>query len=325
MNDFLPLLLGKLQGIFGYLVLALVIIEWLLLVVSRKMESNREGWVNVFSYVLDSIPYLFLGKVVIFGTMMWLYQYRITTLGNAWYIWILAYLVYDFMFWAVHYLGHQVRFFWCIHGVHHTAEEMKLSVAVRGSFLGFLHIPLTIIWLPILGFDPFMIFICESIARVYGLYEHVNDNFDRYAGKQRWLERLFITPSVHRVHHAKNYIYLDRNYGETFSIWDKLFGTFQSELDDVKPVYGILSEQINSKSLWQVQLLLWRDLWRDMASAPRLADKLRYLVKPPGWNHIDGGKLATAYRQEAWQYYTHQNKKNYGTQYSKHAIDGTHA
>ncbi|WPQ61031.1 sterol desaturase family protein [Chitinophaga sancti] len=327
MNTYLPILLGKLQGVFGYVVLGLVVIEWLLLVISKKMESNREGWVNVLSYVLDSIPYFFLGKVVIFGTMMWLYQYRITTLGDAWYIWILTYLVYDFMFWLVHLLGHQVRFFWCIHGVHHTAEEMKLTVAVRGSFLGFLHIPLTIIWLPILGFDPFMIFICESIARLYGLYEHVNDHFDRYVGKQRFLEFLFITPSVHRVHHAKNYIYLDRNYGETFSIWDKLFRTFQTELDDIKPVYGILSEKINPKSLWQVQLLLWRDLWMDIRSAPRLIDKIRYVLKPPGWNHIDGGKMAATYRDEAWKEYQYplSKKKKYGTQYSEHATDGTHA
>jgi sterol desaturase/sphingolipid hydroxylase (fatty acid hydroxylase superfamily) len=307
MNNALAVLLGKMQGVFGYVVLGLVILEWVILVITRRMESNREGWVNIFSYVLDSIPYFFLGKIVIFGTMTWMYEYRLFTLGNAWYVWILAYAVYDFMFWLVHFLGHKVRFFWCIHGVHHTAEEMKLTVAVRGSFLGFLHIPLTVICLPILGFDPFMIFIVEAIARLYGLYEHVNDNFDKLVGKQIFLEWLFITPSVHRVHHAKNYIYLDRNYGETFSVWDKIFGTFQSELDDVKPAYGILSENIDGKSLWKVQLLLWKDLWMDIRSAPRLSDKIKYLIMPPGWNHIDGGKMAASYRTEAWKEYKTNN------------------
>jgi sterol desaturase/sphingolipid hydroxylase (fatty acid hydroxylase superfamily) len=307
MNNALAVLLGKMQGVFGYIVLGLVVLEWVILVITRRMESNKEGWVNVFSYVLDSIPYFFLGKIVIFGTMTWMYEYRFFTLGNAWYVWILAYAVYDFMFWLVHFLGHKVRFFWCIHGVHHTAEEMKLTVAVRGSFLGFLHIPLTVICLPILGFDPFMIFIVEAIARLYGLYEHVNDNFDKLVGKQTFLEWLFITPSVHRVHHAKNYIYLDRNYGETFSIWDKIFGTFQSELDDVKPSYGILSENIDGKSLWQVQLLLWKELWMDIRKAPRLSDKIKYLIMPPGWNHIDGGKMAASYRSEAWKEYEINN------------------
>jgi sterol desaturase/sphingolipid hydroxylase (fatty acid hydroxylase superfamily) len=309
MSNTLPVLLGKMQGVFGYIMLTLVVVEWVILVITRKMESNREGWVNVLSYVLDSIPYFFLGKLVIFGTMMWMYEYRICTLGYAWYIWILAYLVYDLMFWLVHFLGHQVRFFWCIHGVHHTAEEMKMTVAVRGSFLGFLYIPFTVIWLPVLGFDPFMIFIVEAIARLYGLYEHINDNFDQIAGKQTWLEILFITPSVHRVHHAKNGIYLDRNYGETFSFWDRIFGTFQSELPDVPPVYGIIHEKINGKNLLQVQLLLWKDLWRDISGATRLSDKLKYIIKPPGWNHINGGKMAHAYRVEAWLTYETGKRK----------------
>lgn len=301
MDTSLPLLLGKMQSVFGYIVLGLVVLEWVILVVTRKMESNREGWVNIFSYVLDSIPPIFLGKVLIFGAMMWLYEYRLFTLGYAWYIWILAYFVYDFMFWLIHYLGHQVRFFWCIHGVHHTAEEMKLTVAVRGSFLGILHMPLTIIPLPLLGFDPFMLFIVEAIARLYGLYEHVNDHFDNVVGKQRWLEIFFVTPSVHRVHHAKNLIYLDRNYGETFSIWDRIFGTFQTEVQEVKPEYGLLNHHINSKNLWQVQVGLWKDLWRDLRTAPGWKNKLRYLYKPPGWNHEDGGKLAAAYREEGWR------------------------
>jgi sterol desaturase/sphingolipid hydroxylase (fatty acid hydroxylase superfamily) len=306
MNQVLDLLLVKLHSIFGILVLSLIIIEWVILVLARKMESNKEGWVNLLCYVFESIPYVLLGKIVIFGTMTLMYEYRFFTLGFAWYIWILAYLTYDFVFWLVHLLGHKVRFFWCIHGVHHTAEEMKLTVTVRGSFLGFLHMPHTVIWLPVLGFDPVMIFIVESFARLYSLYEHVNDNFDKLVGKQRFLEKLFITPTIHRVHHAKNLIYLDTNYGETFSIWDRIFGTFQTELDDVKPMYGIINERINSKNFLQVQLQLWKDLWNDMSTAPRLIDKLKYIIMPPGWNHINGGKMAGSYRSEGWKEYSQQ-------------------
>ncbi|MCW3464208.1 sterol desaturase family protein [Chitinophaga nivalis] len=311
LSNTLPLLLGKIQSVFGYIVLSMVVVEWVVLVISKKMESNREGWVNVLSYVLDTIPYFLLGKIVIFGTMVWMYDMRFFTLGYAWYIWIIAYLVYDFMFWLVHLLGHQVRFFWCIHGVHHTAEEMKLSVAVRGSFVGFLHIPLTIIWLPILGFDPFMLFIVEAIAKLYGLYEHVNDHADRFTGKLKWLETFFVTPSVHRVHHARNGVYLDRNYGETFSCWDRVFGTFQSELPDVYPKYGLLHSTINGKNIFQVQLYLWKDLWLDIARAPKWKDKLKYLIMPPGWNHIDGGKIAAEYRSEAWKAYHAAPKKTH--------------
>lgn len=151
--------------------------------------------------------------------MLWSYSHRLFTLGFD-----------DFMLWFVHLIGHQVRFFWCIHGVHHTAEEMKMSVTIRGSFLGF---------------------------------------------------------------------HLDRNYGETFSIWDRIFGTFQSELHDVRPMYGIINDKINSKNFLQVQFQLWKDLWYDIVRAPRFIDKIRYVIMPPGWNHIDGGKKASAYRSDA--------------------------
>jgi len=295
MNQIVSQLLSKIEGAFGIIVIFLIILEWLILAFTKKIESHKEGIVNIVSYILQSIPYVLFGKVVILGTMIWVYEYRLFTLGYEWYIWVLAYIIYDFMFYALHYLGHKVRFFWCIHGVHHTAEEMKLTVAVRGSFLIFLHMPHTILWLPILGFDPFMIFIIEMLANIYGLYEHASE---KIVGRQPWLESIFITPSLHRVHHAKNHQYLDTNYGETFSIWDRVFGTLQIELKDEKPVYGLMGDHVNGEKLWQTQLILWKELWRDIKSADKISDKIKYVIMHPGWNHIDGGKKASDYRLE---------------------------
>lgn len=297
MDETIQIVLAKCQSALGIIIITLVVIEWIVLFFTKKIESNKEGVVNILSYVLQSIPYILFGKIVILGIMLWVYDHRLFTLGYEWYIWILAYVLYDFMFYALHFIGHKVRFFWCIHGVHHTAEEMKMTVAVRGSFLIFIHMPHTILWLPILGFDPFMIFIIELIANLYGLYEHVSE---KLIGRQAWLEGIFITPSLHRVHHAKNHKYLDTNYGETFSIWDRIFGTMQAELQDEKPVYGLMGDTINGESLWQIQMMLWRELWDDMKAAPKLTDKIKYVVMPPGWNHIDGGKKAGEYRSEAW-------------------------
>ncbi len=297
MNEAIQIALEKSQSASGILIITLVVIEWIVLFLTKKIESHKEGVVNILSYVLESIPYIFFGKILILGTMMWVYNHRLFTLGYEWYIWVLAYVLYDFMFYALHFLGHKVRFFWCIHGVHHTAEEMKMTVAVRGSFMIFIHMPHTILWLPILGFDPFMIFIIELIANLYGLYEHVSE---KLVGRQTWLEGIFITPSLHRVHHAKNHKYLDTNYGETFSIWDRIFGTMQVELKDEKPVYGLMGDSINGESLWQIQIVLWKELWSDIKTAPRFIDKIKYLIMPPGWNHIDGGKMAKEYRSEAW-------------------------
>jgi hypothetical protein len=94
-------------------------------------------------------------------------------------------------------------------------------------------------------------------------------------------------------------VYVDKNYGETFSFWDRLFGTFQTELAHEKPVYGLKGHDIDSASLWQVQTLLWRKLWRDMAETPRLSDKLKYLIMPPGWTPADAREVGSPARQDA--------------------------
>lgn len=297
MNETIQMVLERFQSTSGILIILLVVVEWSILFITKRIESNKEGVVNILSYILQSVPYVFFGKIVIIGIMMWVYEHRLFTLGYEWYIWVLAYVLYDFMFYVLHFIGHKVRFFWCIHGAHHTAEEMKMTVAVRGSFMIFIHMPHTILWLPILGFDPLMILIIEIVANIYGLYEHISE---KLIGRQIWLERIFITPSLHRVHHAKNHKYLDTNYGETFSIWDRVFGTMQVELKNEKPVYGLMGDSINGESLWQIQLVLWKELWKDMKTAPKFKDKIKYLIMPPGWNHIDGGKMAKEYREEAW-------------------------
>jgi len=289
-------LFQDLESTFACIFISLVIIEWAILVFTKKIESNKSGFVNLLCYIVELIPYFFIDFLFL-GFMIWSYQYRLFNLGNSWYVWVLCYILYDFLFYVIHYLGHRVRFFWCIHGVHHTAEEMKLTVAVRGSFFGFLLTPHNIIWLPLLGFDPFMVLIVDSVAKIYGLYEHANENI--ISAKNGWIEKIFITPSTHRVHHSKNHVYLDRNYGETLSIWDHIFKTFQTEIDEEKPVYGMMDEKIDGTNLWQVQTILWKELWTDIVNAPTFLDKIKYIYKPPGWNHIDGGKLAEVFREEA--------------------------
>ena len=280
MNEALEGLLGDVEDRLGLAILGLVILEWVAAALVGKLKSHKDGVVNLLSYVLDSLPYVFLDRFFTFGVMAWCYEHRLFTLSDAWYVWIAAYLAYDFMFYVVHVLGHKVRFFWCIHGVHHTLEEMKLTAAVRGSLFGFLYNCHTVIWLPLLGFHPVMLFVIDAFARFYGLYEHASEAF---IGKQPWLEKVFVTPSVHRVHHASNELYLDRNYGETFSFWDRIFGTFQTQIDAEQPVYGLRGKRVDSTSLWQVQTVLWRELFRDMAQAERWSDKLKYLIMPPDW------------------------------------------
>ena len=281
------------SAIFVY---SIILVEWLFLWRIQIIKKHKETVVNLFSYFIESIPYLLLGPIVILGIMNFSYSIRIFTFGTEWYVWVLAFFALDFGRWFIHFLGHKVRLFWCIHGVHHTPKEMSFSVTVRGSFLGFLLSPHSFIWLPLLGFNPIMVIIVDTICRVYVVLEHGNE---KVIGKQQWMEFLFISPSAHRVHHAKNPIYLDRNFGETFSIWDRIFRTFQTELNTVKPELGIMDDKIDPSNIKEVQLSLWKGLWKDVKQAPTFADKLKYIFFPPGWNHIDGGKLAGEFREEA--------------------------
>jgi sterol desaturase/sphingolipid hydroxylase (fatty acid hydroxylase superfamily) len=177
-----------------------MIVEWGILIVINFVERKKEGVVSIVSYLLQSIPYFLLSKVMIVGTMFLLYDNRFFDLGFQWYVWVLGYILYDFTVFFVHYLGHKVRVLWCIHGVHHTAEDMNLTVVARGSIFDVFLTPFNFIWLPIIGFHPFMIFVIEPIARLYATLTHINE---KVIGKQKWLDKILITPSVHRVHHAK--------------------------------------------------------------------------------------------------------------------------
>lgn len=278
------------------IVLVLMLLELGILFLTNYIEKKKEGIVSILSYLIQSIPYFLLAKIFIVGSMFWLYEHKLFNLDFSWYNWILAYLLYDFTVFFIHFLGHKVRVLWCIHGVHHTAEEMNLTVVARGSIFDVFFTPFNFIWLPILGFHPFMIFVIEPVARLYATLTHINE---KYVWKHKWLEKILVTPSVHRVHHARNHVYLDRNYGETFSIWDRLFKTFQKEIKEEKIEYGVMHDTLNSESFWHVQFLLWKELWIDIKNAPTLLDKIKYIFMPPGWNHIDGGKKARYYREKA--------------------------
>ncbi len=281
--------------IMSVVALVVVVLEWIALTLLQKVRSHKEGWVNIFSAALTYFPIFFLNMLFTISLMFWMYQYRLFNLGFDWYVWILAYIGYDFMSYIVHWLSHKVRFLWCIHSVHHSPKEMKTSVAFRGSFAEFLLAPHLIIWLPLLGFHPLLIIIVEGVGQLYGVPLHFSEHI--WAGsKWHWLRKFFITPSIHRLHHAKNAIYIDTNYGLTLNLWDRLFCTYQHQVAAEKPVYGITKE-INSENLLISQTDEFIALWRDIKNAPGWWNKAKYCFMPPGWNHVDGGETAKQLRK----------------------------
>lgn len=283
--------------ILTVIILGLVLFEWGILILTKRAEANPEGWINIASAALTFAPIFTLQKVLFVAFMFWLFQFRIIDLDNAWYTFAIGWVVYDFGFWLIHLASHRVRVLWCLHSIHHSAKEMKLSVAFRGSFFDFILVPHNIIWMPLLGFHPVMVIMIDAIGKIYGVLDHINESW--VPTKQwKWYEYLFISPSLHRVHHSVNHLYLDRNYGETLSIWDRLFGTLQPLSENEVPQYGIMKE-IDTDSLLTVQSDEFRSLWHDMASAQKWSDKVKYALYPPGWNHVDGGLLADDLRNAA--------------------------
>ena len=253
--------------------------------------------VSAFSAMLSFFPIFIINKLFLITFMFWVFKFKFFELGFQWYVWVLAWVFYDFMFYLIHRLSHTIRLFWCLHNVHHTPKEMKLSVAFRGSIADFLLLPHVIIWLPLLGFHPFLLLIIEILGRFYGICVHISENL--VPNKKRyWIEKLFISPSAHRVHHSTNPIYLDRNYGESLSIWDLLFNTYQNEIATEPPVYGTMKD-IDSENLYDSQSNEFIALWEDIKSTSKFSEKIKYIIMPPGWNHIDGGTLANEIRSNA--------------------------
>ncbi|MFT7528111.1 MAG: alkylglycerol monooxygenase [Arenicella sp.] len=204
-------------------------------------------------------------------------QFSLFNLGDSALVWIIAFVLYDFSYYWLHRCGHEVNILWAAHVVHHSSEEYNLTTALRQtgtSTLSFLfYLPLAI-----LGFEPLMLATVGALNLIYQYWVHT-----QHIGKLGWYEKYFVTPSNHRGHHAQNAVYIDRNYGGVFIIWDRLFGSYQEELEDDLPIYGIRGA-LNS----------WNPLWANVQVYKQLMDDCRHSTN---WRH----KLTIWFRRTGWR------------------------
>lgn len=175
----------------------------------------------------------------------WIYtNYAIIHIPNSWWVWIILMLATDCLWYWYHRLGHEINFLWAAHIVHHQSEEFNLTVSARITTLQALIRNIFYAVLPLIGFHPVMVFTILLVHGAYSFFTHT-----QLVGKLGWLEHVLITPSLHGVHHASDEKYLDKNYGDVFTFWDKLFGTFQ--LEEEKPNYGLTHPLKSYSFLWQ--------------------------------------------------------------------------
>ncbi|MEZ5709346.1 MAG: sterol desaturase family protein [Blastomonas sp.] len=224
-----------------------------------------------------------------------IYEYRLFDIGYAWWAWPVAFVLDDLAYYVFHRTAHRVRWFWAAHVIHHSSQHYNLSTALRQTWTGFFalgflfRLPLFLI-----GFPPVMIFFVAGINLVYQFWIHT-EVIKRFPA---WFEAVMNTPSHHRVHHATNPRYLDSNYAGVFIIWDRMFGTFVPETDDEKIRYGIV-KQLGSFNLIWAAFHEWVGIARDVWAAPGIANKWRYMVKPPGWSH-DGSRESSETIKARW-------------------------
>lgn len=222
------------------------------------------------------------------------YQYRLFEIGWAWWAWAACFILDDLAYYWFHRTAHRVRWFWASHVNHHSSQHYNLSTALRQTWTGTIAFSF-IFRLPLLliGFPPAMILFCAGLNLIYQFWFHT-EAVDKCP---RWFEAVFNTPSHHRVHHATNPLYLDRNYAGVFIVWDRLFGTFQPEVAAIRPHYGIVKQLGSFNLLWAV-FHEWIGIGRDVWNAP-WGSKLGYVWRAPGWSHDASRDTSDAIR-ERW-------------------------
>ena len=225
-------------------------------------------------------------KGVNISILFFCYQFAFYKISNAYLYWAALVVMEDFMYYALHYVDHHCRLFWAVHVTHHSSEKMNLSIGFRSSVFQPLYRVVYFIPLALLGFNPLHIALVYAITQFWGIFVHTE-----FIGKLGLLEYVLVTPSHHRVHHASNVAYLDKNMGMLLIVWDRIFGTFQKELPGEKPVYG-LTTPIASYHPMNIIFYEWKNIFTDLKQPLSWKNKFKYLFAPPGWSH-DGSKLTT--------------------------------
>jgi sterol desaturase/sphingolipid hydroxylase (fatty acid hydroxylase superfamily) len=256
----------------------------------RELYERRDALTSIamgLGAVLVGLPF----RVAFLWVLTLVYEHRLFTMPSGLLGYVLLLFAEDLCYYWSHRTNHEVRLFWAGHVNHHSSEHYTLATAVRQSWTQ--PYLMWIFWLPLplLGFSPEMILLQQAVSLIYQFFIHT-----QLVGKLGPLEWVFNTPSHHRVHHATNVRYLDKNHGGIFILWDRLFGTFEAERDEEAPVYG-LTTNLGTFALLTVAFHEWVAIWRDVRRAPGLANKLRYVFMPPGYSH-DGSTLTARQLQD---------------------------
>ena len=269
--------MGGLQYV-GFIIPILLLMVWLEYYVSKKKKVDAytfsDTMVNMCCGLLERLTDFFVVFMLYF-ILDFFEQFAFWTIPNTALTFLMVLMVSDFAAYWHHRLSHEINFMWAAHIVHHQSEELNLTTVFRVSSFAIFNRMLFWWWIPLLGFSSEIV-IASTVF--IGLFQFVTHS--RLVGKLGFLEKIFVTPSHHRVHHARNPEYIDQNYGHVFIIWDKMLGTFVPETEE--PEFGIV-KGFESSNPYFAYFSYWLDLFKRAGKMNNLKDKVLVFIKPPDW------------------------------------------
>lgn len=261
----------------------LIVIEFIYgLIIKNNTYRINDTFVSISIGLISRFP-----VILNLGFNAFLFTLAATTFNlellplDSWVTWVIAFLMYDLTYYIQHRMHHEIKILWATHVVHHHGEEYNLATALRQTSTGFLwkwmfYIPMMVIGIPAEVFAT-----VGGINLLYQYWVHTE-----HIPKLGWIEKVFITPSNHRVHHAKNPEYIDANYGGVFIIWDRVFGTYIEEKDEIKPVYGTVKALNSWNPVW-ANFQVFYNMFLDSMRTKKLSDKFKVWYAPTYWRPSD--------------------------------------
>lgn len=264
----------------GFIFIPLIIIEIIVASVQHvRLHHPVDSIVSAGMGILGVVTRLAL-KLTTLQIYFWLYQFRLFDIGTGIWAWVLIFFANEFVYYWFHRWSHEYRFLWATHVNHHSSEYMNFFTAARTPFMNAIHHIIFWMPLPLLGMHPGIVLIIETIGFLFAFIQHTE-----IIPKLGAIEWVVNTPSHHRVHHGSNPQYIDKNYGNTLIIFDRMFGTFEPEQEKVK--YGI-TKNVGSYNPLRVIFHEWISIFKDAANARSRRERWKFIFGRVGWKPEEG-------------------------------------
>lgn len=277
MSSTIPSLYESLKEFMPWYIIMAISVEYLLIVRLQGRIDKKEYKINILTGIVVVITQSILQIILLNQFNPWLYEKRLIHFDILVVEFLVCILLYTFLQYFTHLLSHKVRLFWCLHEVHHSSKEITISSGLRNSVFDIMSTDVFYLLIPWLGIHPMIYFIVYTFAKIWGTFIHISEHL---VSDIPWMNRWIVDPKTHHLHHARNPIYIDKNFCETIVIYDKFFGTYVRQTE--APIYGS-SHNPSPTGFWNVQLNEFKLLYHDLQNSRGIIEALNYIFRPPGW------------------------------------------